>query len=199
VADLGSIGVDGLPKEQLIVTAAAPTGAIAVKGDLARPLIVATPLPMPTGLVKGLETKAMPDVGQASRLQPCCMVLGPSLSDYLVLGGRNNADGSPASPSLEMDTRGHWRFRWKVLTGARSIQISVKQAANVTPRPTMQVVDNSGAVLGTATAPSGTGYVTVGPITFTAASDQVCWVYLMHNYVSQIGVVPAIWDNLIRS
>jgi len=115
-----------------------------------------------------------------------------------IAGGRDNVEGNPAQPSLKMERLGKFRFRWIVTSGARTISVNVKQAINLTPRPTLVVKANSSIGVNsdvTGTAGSGTGWVTIGPVAINPSSSGAVWVELRANYDGQ--TCPSYWDNVV--
>lgn len=97
---------------------------------------------------------------------------------------RNNVEGYAAGPSLDIPSNGAFRFRWSVETGARTISVYVKHPSNLSPRPTLTVKANAGigiAADASATAPSGTGWVQIGPLAINPTSDGAVWVELANN------------------
>jgi hypothetical protein len=133
--------------------------------------------------------------------------LGADLSDgnfgrHLQIGSlRNNTEGSPAPPALQLDIPGFWRFRWAVGVGSHSIQCLVKQAINLSPRPTLVIIANPDIGLNanvTVTAPSGTGWVTLGPASLNASAVGAVWVELHNNYTSLYNS-PAYFDHITDS
>ena len=59
------------------------------------------------------------------------------------IGAKSTTEGNPSQPSLGLNTRGTFRFRWTVPSGTRTIQIDVKQAANASPRPRVTIKANT--------------------------------------------------------
>lgn len=152
----------------------ADLGNIAVKGNLSQPLTLANG-------VLALRTVQLMDA-------------------YQVIGARDNTEGDPSQPSLRMDARGVWRFRWVVESGARTASINVKQAANASPRPTLVIKANPSIGVNsdvTGTAGSGTGWVTIGPVNAAPTSDGVLWVELRNNYDAQYQGAPCYWDHVV--
>lgn len=120
-----------------------------------------------------------------------------TVSMPMARGGRNNTEGDPAQPSLELIGRGQWRFRWTVVAGSRSISINVKQVINVSPRPTLIVKANPEIGVNSDIpddAPSGTGWVTIGPVAAAPTSNGALWVELHANYDA---AESSFWDNLV--
>jgi len=114
---------------------------------------------------------------------------------------RSNTEGNPAQPSLQLNYPGFWRFRWSVQPGTRAIQVNVKQVSNyATQRPTMIVRALSGvlATTQTATAASSTGWIVLGPISFTALAAGVLWVEL-HNNDYSIRNSPCYFDHIVAT
>ena len=117
------------------------------------------------------------------------------------LGGRDNSEGNPSPPSLRLDVRGTYRFRWTVAAGSRSISIDCKQAVNVSPRPRVTVLANPDIGVNSdvqGSAASGTGWVTIGPIAVTPSSAGALWVVLESLYDGQSGV-PTYWDHIVTT
>jgi len=101
---------------------------------------------------------------------------------------KNTNQGSPDAPSLELKYPGMWRFRWVVKPGSRSVSIKCKQVENLSPRPSMIVKANVNVGITTdltSSAPSGTDWVTIGPITLTSTGTGVVWVELYNNIITQ--------------
>jgi hypothetical protein len=117
---------------------------------------------------------------------------------------KSTTEGSPSAPSLEIAALAMWRFRWTVAAGARSISVLVKQQENTANRPSMIVRTNSNVGINsdlTAVAPSGTGWVTIGPITFTSTGADVVWVELHNNcmFANYTAPSPAFFDHIVVS
>jgi hypothetical protein len=112
---------------------------------------------------------------------------------------RNNTEGSPAQPSLQLDIPGMWRFRWSVRSGSRTVQINCKQAANGTPRPTMIVKAATGILAAdqTGTAGSSTGWVVIS-VSFVALADGALWVELWNNYYG-LYATPTYFDHIVAT
>lgn len=95
-------------------------------------------------------------------------------------------DGSPGAPSLKLDRPNSWRFRWAIRsTGAHTIQINAKQAVNQNPRPSMIVRANPSIGIYndvSASAPTGTGWVLLGPISVTTSAVGATYVDISNNY-----------------
>lgn len=118
--------------------------------------------------------------------------------EYQARGGRDNVEGNPFQPSLRIEMRGRFRFRWVLAVGARTISINVKQAVNLSPRPSLVVKANpeTGIMADVETfAASGTGWVTIGPVAISPSAQGALWVELRSNYDGQSGI-PCYWDDL---
>lgn len=118
--------------------------------------------------------------------------------EIIPMGGQDAVEGTPTAPSLRLDALGVWKFRWTVPIGTRTISISVKQAVNASPRPTLIVKANASIGVNadvTGTAPSGTSWVTIGPVTITPSSAGAVWVELWNNLDRQIGTAPCYFDT----
>lgn len=86
---------------------------------------------------------------------------------------RDDAVGFSAPPSIYYPRGGFLRIRLAVSAGLRSVTIKAKQPATGIPRPTARILANPAIGVNadvSATAPSGTDWVTLGPITFTAST-----------------------------
>ena len=146
-----------------------------------------------------LDTPAFDPRYAAVRVGPCgnIRLLDTGVGATLYYGaGRSDAEGSPTPPSMNLPVRGALRSRGKAKAGSRSISIDVKQAANLTPRPTLVVRKNLAIGLTddvTATAAAGTGWVTV-TASFTAAVDGAVWFELCNNLD---GFFPCLFDKLV--
>lgn len=120
-----------------------------------------------------------------------------NIDGHFPSASRNNLEGDPAPPCLQLNAgRDYWRFRWIVETGARTISINVKQTENVSPRPTLVVKANPDIGVNadvTETAPSGTGWVTIGPAAINPTSDGAVWVEVWNNID---GILPCYFDNI---
>jgi len=135
-----------------------------------------------------------------------------SFGRYIQVGvNKETVDGVPSAPSLRLDYPGNmWRFRWVVKGGNRSISVSAKQNSTGSYRPSMVIKANSNIGLNydvSSSAADGAGWVTIGPITFTATSgsSEAVWVELHnnnYNIISSNGgltAVPAYFDHIIAS
>lgn len=94
---------------------------------------------------------------------------------------RDGSAGAAAPPSLRMTRAGVFRFLWPVKAGARRVSVKVRQPYPATPRPRLVVKTNAEVGLladATADAASGSDWLTVGPITFTATAAGTVWVEL---------------------
>lgn len=122
---------------------------------------------------------------------------GCTCSELVCYITKDTTEGNPGQPSLKMDRAQIWEFFWPVASGAREISVSVKQAANLSPRPRVTVKANADcgvAADATASAASGAGWVTIGPISVNPSSDGVLIVQL-ENRVEGI-YTPCFWDNI---
>ena len=57
------------------------------------------------------------------------------VQDRLWGGGRDDTEGSPASPSLRVAGGGVFRFRIPIDSGQRSISVKCKETSSLVPRP----------------------------------------------------------------
>lgn len=118
-------------------------------------------------------------------------------STYHCRGAKDTTQGDPSQPSLRIDGKGVWRFRWAVSSGTRTISVSVKQALNISPRPTLVVKANAAIGVNsdvTGTAGSSATWVTIGPVTASPSSDGALWVELRANLDYQSAT--CYWDNI---
>jgi len=119
------------------------------------------------------------------------------LQDRQWPGGRDNAEGSPTTPCLRITGGGVIRIRIPVDAGSRSISVKAREISNVVPRPLLRVCENGEIGLLAAleaTAPAGTGWVTVGPLTFTASAKGGVAIDLVSFGQSWEG--ECRWDSL---
>lgn len=124
-----------------------------------------------------------------------CVVAG---GNYMVVGGKDTTEGN-AQPSLRLDAKGVWRFRWNVASGTRTVQVDCKQALNLSPYPSLVVKANPSIGVNsdeTGTAAAGSGWKTIGPVTINPSSAGSVWVELRANYDGQYGTAPCYFDNV---
>jgi len=145
----------------------------------------------------GTGATGMPD------LAPRVVLRGYYLSDCAqflsTFGGKDTSEGDPSQPSLRMDARGVYRFRWAFASGARTVAVNVKQEVNASPRPTLVVKANP--AIGIAadvieTAGSSTNWITIGPANISPSADGATWVELHANYDGQYMSAPCYWDHI---
>jgi hypothetical protein len=105
---------------------------------------------------------------------------------YLQIGqAKSTTEGSPSAPSLNLQHKGMWRFRWVVTPGVRSVSILCKQqmaVAGTTP----SIIIRANPNVGLNADISGSALVTndwsvVGPVTFTSTGTDVMWVEVWNN------------------
>lgn len=135
------------------------------------------------------------------------MAIGEAGDQRLMQSGvvKNTTEGSPASPCLELSRYGLFRFRWAVSPGVRTLSVSVKQPSNRLNYPTMTLLANSSVGLGAdvvGTSPGGTGWVTIGPLSFTASAFGVVTVEFRNNcdratLPYQGTYAPCYFDHLV--
>lgn len=143
----------------------------------------------------GTGAYPMPDQAPRTVLRLCSV--GESRQ---VFGARDDVEGNPATPCLRLDARGVWRFRWRVRAGSRSIQVNVKQAINLSPRPTLTVKANPAIGIAadvSATAGSSAGWIVLGPVAVTPTIDGATWVELRSNYDAQYLAAPCYFDHIV--
>lgn len=110
----------------------------------------------------------------------------------------NNTEGLPAPPSLLLPQLGYWRFRWVLHTSINTIQVDVKQAANVAVRPSMTVKANPACGVNadsSSSAASDAGWVTIGPLTVSPSGVGAVFVEFHNNVVTQYA--DCFWKNLV--
>ena len=115
---------------------------------------------------------------------------------------KNTTDGNPSSPSLSLLIPGMWRFRWVVKAGTRSISIYAKQNSTGSAfRPSLIVKANPNVGLNndiSGSAPAGSGWQTIGPVSFTSTGTDVVWVELWNNNLNTISQ-PALFDHIVAT
>lgn len=87
---------------------------------------------------------------------------------------RDDSEGSSAPPSLYLPKGGRIRLRIPIAAGSRAVTIKAKQPSMALPRPTARILANAAIGLDAdlaATAPVGSGWVSIGPLTFTASAN----------------------------
>ena len=143
----------------------------------------------------GCAAKAITDQGPRQALRKIV-----AADREFCLGGKDTAEGNPSQPSLRLDTFGRYRLRWTVASGTRTFSIGCKQAVNASPRPRVTVLANAGIGVAadvSGSAGSGTGWVTIGPITITPSSGGAVWVVLEALYLGQYA--PTYWDHIVTT
>lgn len=121
-------------------------------------------------------------------------------SEYMVNSRKDLTEGNPSAPSLYMSSQGKWGFKWILNAGTRTISIDCKQPVNLSPRPTLTVLKDVSLGINsdmTGTATSGTGWVTIGPVTITPTATGVVWVELRNEYDDVNENSPCYWDNIV--
>lgn len=103
-------------------------------------------------------------------------------SERLNLGGKLDSDGDPLPPCLNMLEGGIIRFKFPVVAGTRSVSVKVREVSTfVTNRAKLRVLKNASLGIPAtleATAPVGTSWFTLGPLSFTAPTTGVVTVEL---------------------
>lgn len=156
----------------------------------------------------------MASLGANARLLPA-MVQCPSETGWIgraggivLVGGfvplpafgaaRDDTRGKTAVPSLRMTRAGRFEFLWPVEAGARSISVQALQVTPSTPRPQLIVKANPAVGLAAdlvATASAGASWVTVGPVSFTAAAAGTLRVELW--CLAPGTQVECWWDDVV--
>jgi hypothetical protein len=115
-----------------------------------------------------------------------------------VRGGRDDTEGNLQPPSFRLEGPGRvFLTRWPVSPGNRTVSIDVKYTPNEAPRPRLIVRANPevGVVADvTGEAPSGTGWVTIGPLTVAVSQAGALEIFLEVQHPAVDGA--AWWDNL---
>lgn len=124
--------------------------------------------------------------------------------NYLMGWGKNPSEGSATAPCLEFLHPGMWRFKWVVKPGQRRISIRTKQVKNFSgQRPSMTIKKNTNVGINSdivTYAPTGSDWVTIGPVIFTATGTDMVWVELRNNlHMSEYPVSQskALFDHII--
>jgi|GEM_PF-2230628 len=87
---------------------------------------------------------------------------------------RDDSEGSSAPPSLYLPKGGRIRLRIPIAAGSRAVTVKARQPSAGLPRPTARILTNAAIGLNadlTAAAPAGTGWVSIGPLTFNATAN----------------------------
>lgn len=112
--------------------------------------------------------------------------------------GRSDAEGYEEAPSMVMRFPAKFRFRLSVEPGNVGVTIRVKQASNVTPRPTLTLLANSAVGLTgdlSGSAAAGEDWTLIGPLEFTAtAKGVVVAEFACHNVAENDA--GCFWDRL---
>lgn len=125
---------------------------------------------------------------------------GDTFDRHLQVGVREElVDGYPSPPCLALDIPGFWRFKWQIIPGSQTISCYAKQVSNLAGyRPTLVIKKNPLFGVGSDTigvAPSGTGWVKIGPLTVVATQPGVLYCEL-HNNDTQTFQSTAYFDNM---
>jgi hypothetical protein len=110
-------------------------------------------------------------------------------------------EGNPSTPCLEIFQPTFWRFKWSVGGGNRTISVKCKQASNSVSasRPSLIVKANPSIGLTndvSGSAPSGTGWVTIGPVSFTPTASGSVNVELWNNS-NTVTQDSAFFDHIV--
>ena len=173
-------------------------GAIGKNGSLTKRTVVGNPALPPSGLIwRGGTSFAITVSPSASRLQS--ITAG---ADRLVWGGEDLIEGYTSSPCLRMDAKGKWRFRWALTIAQHSISVFVKQADNLSPRPSL-VVKNNPAIGIPADievfAPPSTDWIQISSGTFPVTAVGATWVELKCNVETNVGFSPCYFDLISKT
>jgi hypothetical protein len=98
--------------------------------------------------------------------------------------GRDDEEGESA-PSLYFEHGGRIRLRLAVKAGARVVSVRCKQPDANLERASARVIANAAIGLSedvAGTAPAGSGWVTIGPFSFTATQDGGVFLELVAPY-----------------
>lgn len=114
---------------------------------------------------------------------------------------RNNIEGSPNPPSLELSHPTMWRFKWSVKPGQRRISVRVKQNDIISnQRPTLTIQKNIAVGIATditLSADNSSDWVTIGPIVFTAINVGTVFIEIRNNL--NISFQPLYIDHVVVS
>ena len=111
--------------------------------------------------------------------------------------GRDDSVGGAAAPSFKMTGYGKWAFAMHARAGARTVSAMVRQTLPESPRPQLRVLASPSLGLNAdvvATAPAGTGWVTVGPAAFSVTTAGMIWVELW--CLAHGTAVACWWDDI---
>ena len=99
---------------------------------------------------------------------------GEPSADFLALdAGRDDTEGSASAPSLYLPRGGVISLRIPIAAGGRTLTIKAKQPSTTLLRPSVRLLRNAAIGLNadvSASAPAGSDWVTIGPLTFTATA-----------------------------
>jgi hypothetical protein len=114
---------------------------------------------------------------------------------------RNNTEGNPAPPCLEIAQPGMWRFKWSIKIGQRRISVRTKQVAYYpNQRPSIVIKANPDIGIPSdiiVTADVSTDWVTIGPVVFTATAIGMTYVELRNNLAGELS--SAYFDHIVAS
>jgi hypothetical protein len=152
------------------------------------------------GIIQGLEFSTTPTTMDGAG----------SFGRHMQTGvNKQTTDGSPSSPSLQLDYPGSmWRFRWVVKAGNRSISVLAKQNSTGSYRPSIIVKANSNVGINfdlSASAAAGGDWTKIGPISFNVSGSDVVWVELHNNNYGvpnmngSLASYPAYFDHIVAT
>jgi hypothetical protein len=121
-------------------------------------------------------------------------------SDLMVDEARDDMEGSGGPPCVVFEKPGRYRFRWPVDPGERTITVDCKYAPDAAPRPTLRIRANTEIGVNAdlvATAPAGSGWVTIGPLSITPSEKGGVWVEL--EGLSRADGFSARFDNVVAT
>ncbi len=122
-------------------------------------------------------------------------------SEWLSPGGKLDTDGEPSPPCFNVLMGGIFRFKFPVGPGVRGVSIRARELSTLVPRPKFRVLKNPTMGISStleATAPSGSGWFTLGPLTFTAPAAGVITVELV-SFNGDNGHGDCRWDTIAIS
>jgi hypothetical protein len=113
---------------------------------------------------------------------------------------RDTTEGDPAVPSLRIIGPHRRSFYWPVEAGTRTISVKVKYSPDVSgARPKLIVKANSDIGISTDSeeeAATGTGWLTIGPISVTPSVDGVLECELRFDHIHEEGTQTCYWDTV---
>jgi len=119
---------------------------------------------------------------------------------YITRLTEDSTEGNPTAPSMKICGPHRHQFRWGVAAGTRTISVDVKYSPDSGSGKRPQLVVKANTDIGvnadqTSEAPSGSGWVTIGPITVNPTSDGALSCELRYDH-HHLDVQVVNWDNI---